>query len=368
MLVFISYPRNFENMALTLRTELINRNIDTFIDTEDLNHSDVWKPEIENNISQSSVIIILYDHTAYKDQSRYFSTELDCIKNAIYKNKIKNKKLITVYFPPTEPKDLPHFLRSYNLLKAEVNSEIDNGSDDKWISTITREIESLKRYRLYKIALSIIILICITIFVIIFIDTKPNFKNFSWPWSDISYKKCESLIGEYHQKPDLEYTYIDEDRIKAMSSIGNWKAEKCTQYDGFTLLEGTETITHELSIEVNGKYEHIANPFFSFESSISIDKDGHSKKRTLSFKQNTVITPNFNKTYYKLNKSDKELIDNKYKSYESIARAKLTDANDNLTCIPLIDKVTITDEQKTLIASVCPTYVRVMVSKHPSKL
>ena len=52
MLAYISYPREFEEIASTLDTELKSRKVDTFLDKVNINLTDVWRVEIESNIKR----------------------------------------------------------------------------------------------------------------------------------------------------------------------------------------------------------------------------------------------------------------------------------------------------------------------------
>ncbi len=103
MLVFISYPREFEKVAVALNAELKSRNIATFLDKESIYLTDVWRLEIEANIKKADIFVILYLPQA-ATPNRVFLTETERIKTTHGND--SRKRLITVIFSPTTPKDL----------------------------------------------------------------------------------------------------------------------------------------------------------------------------------------------------------------------------------------------------------------------
>src|SRR5665647_2051318 len=84
MLVFISYPREFEAVAAALDAELRSRRIDTFLDRKSINPADVWRLEIESNIKKAAVFVVLYSLEA-AEKNRYFLIETELIQTACEK-------------------------------------------------------------------------------------------------------------------------------------------------------------------------------------------------------------------------------------------------------------------------------------------
>ena len=66
MLVFISYPREFEAVAAALDAELRSRKIDTFLDKKEIKPADIWQLEIESNIKKAAIFVVLYSLEAAK--------------------------------------------------------------------------------------------------------------------------------------------------------------------------------------------------------------------------------------------------------------------------------------------------------------
>ena len=95
MLVFISYPREFEVIATRLDAELQDHGIDKFLDRESIHLADPWKLPIESSIKKAGIYIVLYLPEAAVP-GRFFKNEMDRIQTAC-KNDIK-KKLINFFW------------------------------------------------------------------------------------------------------------------------------------------------------------------------------------------------------------------------------------------------------------------------------
>lgn len=139
MLVFISYPREFEPVAVALDTELKCRNIATFIDKESIDVTEVWRLQIESNIRKAGVFVVLYRPEA-ATRDRFFRTETERIQKACENNPLQ--RLITVVFPPTTPWDLPPFFRNHQILVSETTGILEDERDSYWIDQIVRKVES----------------------------------------------------------------------------------------------------------------------------------------------------------------------------------------------------------------------------------
>ena len=141
MLVFISYPREYGAVAEALDAELRSRNVDTFLDKEKIAPSDVWQLKIEANIKKANIFVVLYLPEA-ATRERFFLTETERIKTA-YGNDSR-KKLITVIFSPTTPKDLPAYFRTHQILIADAIGLDEDEKDGYWINQVVQEVQRLK--------------------------------------------------------------------------------------------------------------------------------------------------------------------------------------------------------------------------------
>jgi hypothetical protein len=81
MLVFISYPHEFQAVAEALDAELKSRRIDTFLDKRQIRPADVWQLEIESNIRKAYVFVVLYSPEAARP-GHYFLIETERIRAA----------------------------------------------------------------------------------------------------------------------------------------------------------------------------------------------------------------------------------------------------------------------------------------------
>lgn len=147
MLVFISYPREFEKVAVALNAELKSRNIATFLDKESIYLTDVWRLEIEANIKKADIFVILYLPQA-ATPNRVFLTETERIKTTHGND--SRKRLITVIFSPTTPKDLPPYFRTHQILIADAIGLDEDEKDGYWINQIVQEVGRVKEKRKLK--------------------------------------------------------------------------------------------------------------------------------------------------------------------------------------------------------------------------
>src|SRR6476620_7610044 len=107
MFVFVSYPRQYEVVASRLDAQLRDHGIDTFLDKEDLGDGEVWNVRIGESIKRAGIYVVLYSPEAAKPERTFFR-EINRIQRECQRN--INKKLITVIFPPTKPRELlPYF-------------------------------------------------------------------------------------------------------------------------------------------------------------------------------------------------------------------------------------------------------------------
>ena len=123
-----------------IRTELLQRDFDVFLDTYNINPTDRWRLYIERQIEKTDVFVILFNKTGY-EQGGYFATELEHIIRQLEQGKLP----IVVVFPPSIQDDLPAGLKSFNCIKA------DEGKDS-WSDVLIREVERLRRKKQLRLA------------------------------------------------------------------------------------------------------------------------------------------------------------------------------------------------------------------------
>lgn len=235
MFVFISYPREFDAVAAKLDAELKSRNINRFLDREGINLGDVWKLKIESNIKKSSVFIILYLPAA-ATQDRFFLTETEHIKKECEKNL---KKIITVIFSPTVPRDLPPFFTNHQILEARAEGFRANERDGYWIDQIVQEVERLKEIEKldhqFKAKIKrrqIIARTALTTAGVIIaglLYSKPPVPSSFGDRVLDGESMCNSLVGAY----ELHQGYVFTEGIDARSIAKNasWKASNCEYRD-----------------------------------------------------------------------------------------------------------------------------------------
>ena len=352
MLVFISYPREFKEAAIKLEVELRNRRFNTFLDVEEINLTDIWRVRIEENINKASVFVILYDpNTA--NQKRFFFVELERIRR-----ERQSRKIITVIFPPTKPKDLPPFLNCHQLIEAITNGHTDDGNDIYWTDKVIQEIERLRNIQkdAMKYWLKFILPITAIITLAGIVMTVLIYPSAPDDTPAISKTTCESLLGNYQLL--RSYVYLEEKDIRATSVDGSWKAHSCKSggTEGLYVLEGDNTTAHRIEIKIKNTYEYVADGINIAASEITIDKDGRLTNRKILFpvdRKPEITEQNFNG---KIWIDHTNFIRTKLDEYIALTRIKHRDRN--MRCTAALGK---NENNQDVIASICPSYIRVMV-------
>jgi hypothetical protein len=357
MLVFISYPRELEVTATRLDAELQDRGIDKFLDREGIHLADPWKLPIEANIKKAGIYIVLYLPEAAVP-GRFFRTEIDRIQVEC-RNDIK-KKLITVIFPPTKPRDLPPLFGNRQIREADERGESDHESHGYWIDKIIQEVERLNEIeRLEKIQANEAqkkikwrqIIARITLAsaggIIIFLLWGPA------PGESL----CNSLVGNYalHQN----YVFTEGIDTRSVATNAAWKAIRC-EYNprqSNYILRGEEDTDFEIEAIINGKYERIATAKYHYNSEVFISKDGtllgrsfeavlHPKDINKNYKDR--YGNGFNKPDGFIDKKIDEVIDLRNKKHKELKTTP---------CIPALG----TTGGRVAVAFVCEGYTRTMI-------
>ena len=356
MLVFISYPREFEKVAATLDAELKSRKIATFLDKESINLTDVWKLEIESNIKRADIFVVLYLPEA-ATSNRFFRTETERIQNECVENNAQ--RLITVIFPPTTPRNLPAFFRSHQVLMAEANGDCEDERDGYWIDQIVQEVERLKkeeenkkrrkwRQIIARTALAAGMVIIALLYNKVSGQEKPDGESM-----------CSSLKGLY--KLYTDYEFINTGDIKVTVRSGTWNANTCTKgEEGAYVLEGNDTSQHDIELLFNGKYEHVAITVTKYSSEIFIDENGQLIRRTLHYPDEQPRPELVKYDLRKMGLKDKEeYINRKMDEYVKIRTRKLQLLKTKF-CHPAL----LNNNGMTLLAFLCEGYTRAMIRHH----
>jgi TIR domain len=219
----------------------------------------------------------------------------------------------------------------------------------------------------------------IGIVVLITIGTEQNLvsgKAPSPPWAR-SKETCEKLIGDYQLWGS--YTLIEEQGIKATSEKGTWKAKSCEESsapEGMYILNGEEKTEQkvEVKIEINGKYEHVAQAENDSRSKLTIDKEGRLVDRQIYYERegpfNGVPKIRPVRETEQVWKKHEGHIRKKLAEYEVLLEDRHLKATKNMHCIPTRGKK---GDNRDVIAFTCvidpsssdiPKYTRVMVKQN----
>ena len=302
MLVFISYPREFEAVAVALDAELKCRNIATFIDKDSIDLTDVWRLKIESNIRKAGVFVVLYRPEA-ATPDRFFLIETERIKKTCENNPLH--RLITVLFPPTALKDLPPFFRNHQILFAEAQGDCEDERDGYWIDRVVQKVERLneierleeiekqklkeeksqeieeirknnkKRQIMARTALAAGGIIIAALYLKL--DTTKKELEVAHNQGE---SICHSLIGTYglHQN----YVFTEGLDTRSIAKNATWNANGCEYKAGNEsfILKGEDVTYFDIEVIINNKYERIATATYSYQSDVSISKDGKLLGRT----------------------------------------------------------------------------------------
>lgn len=361
MRIFISYPREHKERADKIEAELSHRHFNVFLDVKKINPGKFWRIEIEKHIKKASVFIILYSPAA-TEQDRFFRVEIDRIEKA------RKIHILTVVFPPTEPKNLPHYLERRQVISASTNGGADNGNDLYWTDQVIQEVERLSKEKIKQILTFTLTMAAIAIFAGIAINALDIFNHIQPPPATgvtkavDSKQICESLEGQYKLLEEYQYVYIDQSGIKATSVDGSWEEVRCKHKgkEGLYVLEGKDKTKHLIQININGEYKHVADGINESDSEIAVSEDGGLANRRIFYqfgKEPVVIERNLNEQFWKEYGSD---IRNKLKEYVAIIEEKHRRVHGQVLCIPTRGE----KDNMDYIASLCTgehSYVRVMM-------
>lgn len=234
MLVFISYPREFEKVAAALNAELKSRGILTFLDKESINLATVWQEEIEANIRKADIFVILYLPEA-ATRNRVFLTEIERIKTS-YGNDSR-KRLITVIFPPATPKDLPPYFRTHQILIADATGLEEDEKDGYWINQIVQEVGAIKEKRKLKwrqVTVRTVVVVGAIVIALLYNERADKQIKLQRSQEEIERLKKEKRVqkpfeGEWKYRSQYE-KYYDEPKPPELygrgSAIVLWKYRK----------------------------------------------------------------------------------------------------------------------------------------------
>src|SRR5690242_1068851 len=367
MLVFISYPREFKPVAIALDAQLKSRKIATFLDSESIRLSDVWRLEIESNIREAAVFVVLYRPEA-AIPGRYFLIEAERIMHACERSL---QRIITVIFAPTKPSDLPEFFQNRQILESETEGTHKDERDDHWIDKIVQELDRLneikkkikRRQIVARTALAAGVLIIALLsnklieqgreleqLRMVSIQTAGNYA------SD-GKSLCQSLVGSYglHQS----YVFTAGVDTRSIATHANWKATGCeyNNKNNVFVLKGEELTDFDIEVIINNKYERVATATYVYTSAVSISKDGKLLGRTfetIKNPQDLKKTPK-DRNGKSLDEYEK-FIDEKIKEVIEIRAQKHKDLRTK-TCTPTLGEM----GGRITVAFICLDYTRAMV-------
>ena len=400
MRIFISYPREFEKSADKIYWELQSRGfLDVFLDSETIHAGDTWKVVIERQIREASVFIILYDHGAAEDKSRYFCAELELIKEEC---KNIGKLIITVLFPPAMRENLPAYLDQRQVIASATN-EIDPRSIDKVIGEVQRreakrrrDIQSETRKQTLAFTMLIATILAVAGIAAFRLSSSgsmppnPPLGNTTTrepvsgntagddPWA-VSKKTCEELLNGKQFDLWGSYTLIEEEKqgIRATSKAAKWKTincEKIAEPEGTYILNGQEETTHEVLVKINDKYKYVADAKNKSLSELTINKAGMLVDRRISYPPDgefhgkpKIDEVNTTENFWKEHRS---YIREKLERYKEIVRQIHEKADKTMHCVPTRGR---RKDNRELIAFTCvidpssfdyPKYTRVMMKQN----
>lgn len=192
-----------------------------------------------------------------------------------------------------------------------------------------------------------------------------------------SKETCEKLIGDY--KLWVSYIFMEEKGIKATSETGTWKAKNCEESPasgGMYILNGEEKTEQKVEVEINGKYEHVAQAENDSRSKLTIGKDGRLVDREIYYEREGPFNgiPRINhvrKTEQVWKKHEGDIL-KQLDTYQVRLEERHRQAVKNMHCIPTRGK---TEDNREVIAFTCmmdpgspggPKYTRVMVKQNSS--
>lgn len=358
MLVFLSYPSEFKEVAEALDAELRRRKIDTFYDKKAINPGADWQNEIEANIKKAYVFVVLYSPVA-ATTSKFYLREIERIEAACEKGL---QRVIPVIFDPTKIVNVRAFYQQHQIITSETEGKVKVQRDDYWIAQIAQELERLKAIRdklkqRQIISRSALALGAITIVLLSYYLVKA-LKHVEVPNNGGSL--CHSLLGKYtlHQN----YIFVETAQKDARSTATNatWKATDCIlskRRNGDIILKGVDQTEFDIEAVIDDKYERIATAKYIYESEVHIREDGTLLGRSFDAALNAEsLTPfykdargnSFNKPQSFVDKKIKDIVKLRNEKHRIIKTSP---------CIPMHGET----GGKIAIAFVCPGYTRTMV-------
>ena len=398
MLVFISYPRELQDLAEILDAELSIRKIEAFLDMEDIPPTRPWRLRIEEAIKEADIFVVFYLAEAVEDANRFFATELKRIESRC--KDYSSAELITVLFPPAQSENLkPYFRARQHILASR-----DKNASHQWTDKILQEIEKLNKNKPNRKELKLTWSIPVLLITLLFFLAGSGFalskereekekvlielrninsekekiqsilentindlnevkKNLLKP--PLGELVCNSLLGNYEL--GHEYVFNWDVNLRSIATHDTtWHATDCIfneKEDKYTL-KGIDKTYFDVETIIEGKYVRIATIPLSYESEVHINNlDGRLIDRVF----NAVIPPE------EVNKEDikiypqgkaKELAkklsdDFIYNKTEEVLRARyeMHKRIRSTGCSPMRGY----RGMRTAIAFVCAHYTRVMV-------
>lgn len=366
MLVFISYPREFEAVAAALDAELKSRRIDTFLDKENIELTDVWRLKIESNIKKAAVFVTLYRPEAAV-AGRYFLIETKRIQNACEKSL---QRIITVIFNPTKITDLPEFFQRRQILISETPGTSRDERDSYWIDQIVQEVNRVNKIKKEIIIRQYIARTFLTAGAVIIALLSFNLFSTKEALNKVSTELeaaqvqipdgkslCNALVGNY--RIQQKYVFIAEADTRSVATHGTWKATGCEykEKNGTYILKGEDDTDFDVEVIIRGKYERIATARYIYSSEVTINKEGKLLGRSFE----AVSMPEDVTKYYKdrygnnLNKSE-SFIQEKVARVIELRNEKHKDSR-TTPCIPALGE----SGGRIVITFVCQGYTRAMI-------
>lgn len=322
MLVFISYPRELQELAEILDAELSSRKIRTFLDTEHIPLAGYWRLKIEEAIKEADFFIILYSVEAAEDSNRYFSIELKRIESKCKSN--NSTELVTVLFPPAKSESLgPYFWKRQHILATSRDKNASHQWTEKILLGIERfiELKSVAINKQSKKESKLVWPISALLFTLItflagsgFVlsnekNEKTELQNklsevqsiLDNTTNDLNEAKknllkpplgelvCNSLLGHYELGHEYVFSWDVNSRSIATHDT-TWHAVKCipNDKDNKYSLKGIDKTFFDVETIIEGKYVRIATVPLTYESEVHINNlDGRLIDRVF----NAVIPP-----------------------------------------------------------------------------
>ena len=380
MLVFLSYPSEFKEVAEALDAELRRRKIDTFYDKKGINPGADWQHEIEANIKEAYVFVVLYSPEA-ANTSKFYLREIELIEAACEKGL---QRVIPVIFDPTKIDKVRAFYQQHQIITSETEGRVKEKRDDYWIAQIARELDRLKviRYKLKQrqiISRSALALGAIIIALLWSdldetkkeLEQKIIVSNVDIPVNTPpgGESMCHSLLGKYTLHQNYIFVETAEKDARSTATDATWKATDCIlskTRNGDFILKGVDQTEFDIEAIIDNKYERIATAKYIYGSEVHIREDGTLLGRSFDAALNAesldaeTLTPFYKDAYGNGFNKSQSFIDKKIKDIVKLRNEKHRIIKTS-PCIPTHGET----GGKTTLTFICPGYTRTMV-KAPS--